>query len=182
MKRNGRKYAIVMLFTGLINSVNIHAEISTQALLDLTTCYGADFPAAKFQAGVDKDPRIRSMEQTLSRIRTMESVKSTELDGFYTPRNENEILGNPIQFIGLYGYSLLSGVNLVLGGIFDVIKSTLEEQRDIQYSRCDGKSSHHLKVCHQDITTRYSHMIMTHPHIPKHQVILICVDKQAKSS
>lgn len=169
-----------MLFVGLLNSVTLHAAISAQALLDLTTCYGVDFPAAKFQAGADKDPRIRGMEQTLSAIRNMERLKPAEVDGFYTPVNETPVLGNPLQFIGLYGYGPFNGVNVVLGGSFDGIKNALEEQQGIQYSRCDGESSLHLKVCHQDINARYAHVIMTHPHNPKHQVILICVDQQAK--
>ncbi|MCU7890387.1 MAG: hypothetical protein KZQ78_01755 [Candidatus Thiodiazotropha sp. (ex Ustalcina ferruginea)] len=182
MKRNGRKYATVIFCISLFNSVNLHAEISTQALLDLTTCYGADFPAVEFQEGVDKDPRIRGMERTLYDIRKMKSVKRADVDGFYTPNDKIEVLGNPLQFIGLHDFGPLSGVKIVLGGSFDGIKGALEEDKGIEYARCDGRSNLHLKVCHQDVTGRYGHVIMTHPQNPKQQVILICVNKQATSS
>ncbi|MCG7887321.1 MAG: hypothetical protein N0E42_14875, partial [Candidatus Thiodiazotropha endolucinida] len=63
-----------------------------------------------------------------------------------------------------------------------VNKRALEEYKGVKYTRCNGKSKLHLKVCHQDVTARYGHLIMTHPNNPKQQVIMICVDKQALSS
>ncbi|MEW8683361.1 MAG: hypothetical protein AB2536_15785 [Candidatus Thiodiazotropha endolucinida] len=182
MNKKGFKYSIAMLLFCLSNGEILYAEMTSEALLDLTTCYGVDFPAVKFHEGSDKDPRIRSMEWTLHDIRNMESVERAEVDGFYTPKDETEILGSRLQFIGLHGFGPLSGVNIVLGGGFDEIKRALEKYKSVKYTRCDGKSRLHLKVCHQDVTARYGHLIMTHPDNPKQQVIMICVDKQALSS
>ncbi|MEW8536320.1 MAG: hypothetical protein AB2569_11725 [Candidatus Thiodiazotropha endolucinida] len=178
----GFKYSIAMLLLCLSNGKILYAEITSEALLDLTTCYGADFPAVKFHGGSDKDPRIRSMERTLHDIRNMKSVERAEVNGFYTPKDKTEVLGSPLQFIGLYGFGPLSGVSIVLGVGFDEIKSALEEYKGVKYTRCDGKSKLHLKVCHQDVTARYDHLIMTHPNNPKQKIIMICVDKQALSS
>lgn len=182
MNMKGFKYSIAMLLLCLSNGKILYAEITSEALLDLTTCYGADFPAVKFHEGSDKDPRIRSMERTLHDIRNMKSVERAEVNGFYTPKDKTEVLGSPLQFIGLYGFGPLSGVNIVLGVGFDEIKSALEEYKGVKYTRCDGKSKLHLKVCHQDVTARYDHLIMTHPNNPKQKIIMICVDKQALSS
>ncbi|MEW8077801.1 MAG: hypothetical protein AB2822_06910 [Candidatus Thiodiazotropha endolucinida] len=182
MNKKGFKYSIAMLLLCLFNGEILYAEITSEALLDLTTCYGVDFPAVKFHEGSDKDPGIRSMEWALHDIRNMKNVERAEVDGFYTPKDETKILGSRLQFIGLHGFGPLSGVNIVLGGGFDEIKSALEKYKGVKYTRCDGKSKLHLKVCHQDVTARYGHLIMTHPDNPKQQVIVICVDKQALSS
>jgi hypothetical protein len=120
------------------------------------------------------------MERTLAGIRTGEDVKLAETEDFYTPKNKIEILGNTLQFIGLNGFGLLSGLNVVIDGGFDEIQKFLEE-RGVKYTRCDGDKSLHLKVCHQDITDRCGHVIMTHPYNPKLQVILICANKKTKS-
>ncbi|PVV10480.1 MAG: hypothetical protein B6D77_08485 [gamma proteobacterium symbiont of Ctena orbiculata] len=174
MNRRGKKYTIGVLFLGLISSANLKAALSGEALLDLATCYGVGLPADKFQEGRDKDPRIRNMEQTLSGIRTMTDVKRAEEDTFYTPKKEIKILGNPLHYFGLKGFGPLRGFNIVLGGGFDAVKKAMEE-RGVEYTRCDSESKLHLKVCHQDITGRYGHVIMTHPQNPKRQMILICV-------
>ncbi|MEW8291565.1 MAG: hypothetical protein AB2672_13650 [Candidatus Thiodiazotropha endolucinida] len=182
MNKNGFNYSIAILILCLSNGEILYAGITSEALLDLTTCYGVDFPAVKFQEGSDKDPRIRSMERTLHDIRYMKSVKHADVGGFYAPKDEIEVLGSRLQFIGLHSFGPLSGVNIVLGGGFDEIKRALEESKGVKYTRCNGKSKLHLKVCHQDVTARYGHLIMTHPNNPKQQVMMICVDKQALSS
>jgi hypothetical protein len=56
------------------------------------------------------------MERTLAGIRTGEDVKLAETEDFYTPKNKIEILGNTLQFIGLNGFGLLSGLNVVIEG------------------------------------------------------------------
>ncbi|MBT2969963.1 MAG: hypothetical protein KME56_13885 [Candidatus Thiodiazotropha sp. (ex Ctena orbiculata)] len=179
MKINGLYYSVAISLLCLLNNKTLHAEISGEALVDLTICYGVDYPAEKYQAVINKDSRIQMMEETLASIRTMDSVKLSEVDGFYTPLVDIEVMGNPLQFIGLYGYGPLRGVNMVLGGSFDVVKNALENQKNIEYTRCDAETKYQLKVCHQDVSKRYSHMIMTHPNNTKHQVILICVDKKS---
>lgn len=155
----------------------LHAEINGEALLDLTTCYGVDFTAEQLQQRGNKDSRIIGMEEVLANIRTMNYVRLGEVNRFYVPTIDTVILGNQLQFIGLTGFGMFSGVNLVIGGSFGLIKEKLEHQKKIRYTRCDAEPKYHLEVCYQDINKRYSHMILTHPHNPQRQVILICVDK-----
>lgn len=173
--------SVYLLIVLLLFSTLLQAEITPQALLDLVTCYGADFPPEAFQKDKGKDLRLIRIEQTLAGISRKQSIKPAGVPGFYQLDPPMQLLGFPIHFIGMEGYGPFSGISVSLGGDFEAIKHSLQKQQGIHYHRCETESSLHLRTCHQDINDHYGHVIFTHPHDPQRQVILICVDKQANN-
>lgn len=176
------KYSITStIFLWFSISTAIHAEISSQALLDLATCYGVNLPPKAFQSSANKDPRILRMEQTLASFKEKKGIKLSEVNGFYEPTTKKQVLGFPLHFIGLNGFGPFKGISLSVGGEFNTVKQALEKQQGIQYDHCKSNSKLHLETCHQNLSKQYGHVVMTHPSNPRAQVVLICVDKENNS-
>ena len=140
-------YQSILLLLLLSNSAISQAEINPQALLDLVTCYGADFPPEEFNKTDGKDPRLIRMEKTLASITQRQGLKPAEVPGFDQPDPPLQLLSFPIHFIGMEGYGPFSGINLSVGGNFKAVKDAVEQQQAIQYKHCKEKPSMHLQTC-----------------------------------
>ena len=83
----------------------------------------------------------------------------------------------PVRYLGVSGYGIFKGPNLVLRGAFDEVREALADEAGVDRDDCraDGLP----KVCTGAIAANRSRLTASHPTDPAERTVPVCVEDVA---
>ena len=146
----------------------------SEAILDLATCHGSTLPASALTGEGEAGERLAAIAQVFDDLDDPARFRPSEYPAFWVPAEDTAVVGFPVQYLGISGYGIFEGPNLILLGAFDEVRAALESEAGVDYGDCRADGL--LKVCTKEIAENQSRLIMSHPRDPAARTVLVCVE------
>ena len=145
-----------------------------RALLDLATCHGSTLPASALSGEGEDGERLAAITQVFDDLDDPTRFRPSGYPAFWAPAEDTAVAGFPVQYLGISGYGIFEGPNLILLGAFDEVRAALETEAAVDYDDCRADGL--LKVCTKEIAENQSRLLMSHPRDPAARSVLVCVE------